>query len=181
MKRTLTAFLLAIASVGLIASPSSSQTCNVRIYDPNGNPINVDSVCSPTRDRFRMRTNREPFRVRIERRLGGVPMVYVTFNGRQSYPMLVDTGASITTITPAMARDLSVRQEGSIQVSTASDRAVNFPTGRVNSVQVGNFGKRNVFVAISNNQLPIGLLGQNFYGDYDITISRDYVEFHPRR
>ncbi len=181
MKRVLSAFLLAIASVTVASTPIKAQDCQVRIYDPNGNPINVDSVCRGSQRRYNNNYRQRTFRVPIQRRLGGVPMIYVTFNGRQTYPMLLDTGASITTITPAMARDLRVRQEGSIQVSTASSRLVNFPTGRVNSVQVGDFGKRNVFVAIANNQLPIGLLGQNFFGDYDVTISRDHIEFRPRR
>lgn len=112
--------------------------------------------------------------------MSGVPVIYVTFNRIKSYPMLLDTGASITTITPAMARDLRVRQEGSIRVSTASSRVVNFSTGRVGLIEVGGFGKRNLYVAIANNQLPIGLLGQNFFGEYDVTISRDYVEFRRR-
>ncbi len=178
MKRILSAFFLAIASVGIISIPSKAQDCQVRIYDPNGNPINVDSVCSNNRARtnYRLRS----FRVPIQRRLGGVPLLYVTFNGRQSYPMLLDTGASITTITPAMARDLRIRPEGSIRVSTASDRVVNFATGRVGLVEVGNFAKNNLYVAISNNQLPIGLLGQNFFSEYDVTISKDYVEFRRR-
>ncbi|MGF1489232.1 MAG: TIGR02281 family clan AA aspartic protease [Prochloraceae cyanobacterium] len=179
MKKFLSAFFLAIASVTVISTPTNAQDCQARIYDPNGNRINVDSVCQRNQTRYNSYRSRT-FRVPIQRRLSGVPLIYVTFNGRQSYPMLLDTGASITTITPAMARDLRVRQEGTIRVNTASSRMVNFATGRIGSVEVGGFGKRNLYVAISNNQLPIGLLGQNFYSEYDITISRDYVEFRPR-
>lgn len=177
MKRILSTFFVAIASLTAISTPAKAQDCQVRIYDPNNNPINLDSLCR--RNQTRYNYTPKTFRVPIQR-MSGVPVIYVTFNRIKSYPMLLDTGASITTITPAMARDLRVRQEGSIRVSTASSRVVNFSTGRVGLIEVGGFGKRNLYVAIANNQLPIGLLGQNFFGEYDVTISRDYVEFRRR-
>ncbi|MHC5830812.1 MAG: retroviral-like aspartic protease family protein, partial [Nostoc sp.] len=43
------------------------------------------------------------FTAPIKRRIGGTPIVEVTFNGQQKFEMIVDTGASGTVITQEMA------------------------------------------------------------------------------
>ncbi len=185
MKRIFGTFLLAIASITLTSSPSNSQECYGRIYGSDGRPIDIGSLCGGGQNSGNFYQNNPDrssgvFRARIIRRLSGVPVVAVKFNGQQSYPMLLDTGASYTVITPQMARALGVKEQGSIPVSTASESVVHFGTGYVGSVEVGGFMSRNLYVAIASDQLAIGLLGQNFFGNYDVTIRKDYVEFHPR-
>jgi len=120
------------------------------------------------------------FRVPIVRRAGGTPVINVTFNGNQTFPMVLDTGASGTVITTAMANQLGVQPVGEARVNTASAANVTFPLGYVDSIQVGGAIAEDVLVAIASPQLPIGLLGQDFFRVFDVTIREQEVEFRPR-
>lgn len=121
--------------------------------------------------------------VPIKRRAGRTPVIEVTFNGGnggQTFEMIVDTGASGTVITQAMADSLGIVPEGEVTADTASAKAVKFPIGKVQSIAVNNAVATNVPVAIGGDDLDLGLLGQDFYGKYDVWIKKDVVEFHPR-
>ncbi|MBD2462619.1 retroviral-like aspartic protease family protein [Oscillatoria sp. FACHB-1407] len=120
------------------------------------------------------------FRVPITRRMGGTPVVNVTFNGSQTYEMIVDTGASGTLITQAMASALGVTPVGQVRVDTASARDVAFPLGYVNSIEVGGAVATDVVVAVAGPDLSVGLLGHDFFGNYDVTIRQNEVEFRIR-
>lgn len=120
------------------------------------------------------------FRARIKRRAGGTPVIDVTFNGRQTFEMIVDTGASGTVITEQMAASLGVNVVGKAKVDTASARDVEVPLAYVNSMSVAGASIKGVIVAIGNSALDIGLLGHDFFSDYDVTIKRDVVEFRQR-
>lgn len=116
------------------------------------------------------------FQTKIKRRQAGTPVIDVTFNGKQKFEMLLDTGATQTTITPAMANALKVVPVSTATAHIASGQVVQFPIGRVDSIGVDG-------AVIGNSIVLIGafpLLGQNFFGKYDITIKRDVVEFHPQ-
>ena len=119
------------------------------------------------------------FKARIKRRRGGTPVIDVTFNGRDTFEMLLDTGATATAIPESVAQQLAFRPEGTTLVSTPSDRSARLPFGRVDSVSVAGITARNVRVFVAP-ALELGLLGQNFYGDYDIIIRQDVVEFRRR-
>jgi predicted aspartyl protease len=120
------------------------------------------------------------YRVPIKRRAGGTPIVDVTFNGNQTFEMIVDTGASGTVITGAMAQSLGVKIVGKTKVNTASQSGVEVPLGYVDSISVGNAVVKEVIVAIGNEALDIGLLGHDFFNDYDVTVKQDVVEFRKR-
>lgn len=120
------------------------------------------------------------FRVPIARRMGGTPVVNVTFNGSQTYEMIVDTGASGTLITQAMASSLGVTPVGQVRVDTASARDVAFPLGYVNTIEVGGAIATDVVVAVAGPDLTVGLLGHDFFGNYDVTIRQNEVEFRAR-
>lgn len=120
------------------------------------------------------------FQVPIKRRVGNIPVIEVTFNGNQTFDMLLDTGASGTVITPPMANQLQVRPHDAIRVNTPSSRNVLFRVARVTSVEVGGLIINNPEVAISGPELPMGLLGQNFFGNHDITIKENVIEFRSR-
>lgn len=136
--------------------------------------LNVSSSAATAADAGRV------FQAKIKRRAGGTPVIDVTFNGSQSFEMIVDTGASGTVITPAMAAALGVRTIGKTKVNTASQAGVEVALGFVESIAVGNAVVRDVIVAIGNNALDIGLLGHDFFSDYDVTVKRDVVEFRKR-
>jgi predicted aspartyl protease len=115
-------------------------------------------------------------RVPIEERAGGIPVLAVTFNGNRRFPMLLDTGASITTITPEMARVLRFRQENTIKLTVANGQTVNVPVGRVSSIEVGGFVMNDFEVAVAS----VPLLGQNFHGRFNMTIRENFVFLRPK-
>lgn len=114
----------------------------------------------------------------IIERIHGIPVVEVTFND-QVFPMMVDTGASGTLITPYMASVLNVRPVGQVTSSTANGIAV-FDVGYVRKIEIDGAQVANVPVAVGLPDLEVGLLGHDFYGYFDILIREDVVEFHPR-
>ncbi len=120
------------------------------------------------------------FSAPIKRRAGGTPIIEVMFNGTQTFDMIVDTGASGTVITAEMADALGVQIVGKTKVNTASQTGVDVLLGRVESIAVGNAVVKDVVVAIGNAALDVGLLGHDFFSDYDVTVKEDVVEFRKR-
>lgn len=100
--------------------------------------------------------------VPIKRKMGGTPVIEVTFNGGQAFEMIVDTGASGTVITQNMANLLGVIPVGKAKANTASSKSVVFPIGYVSSMQVGGVKVNRTAVAIAGNELETGLLGHDF-------------------
>jgi predicted aspartyl protease len=116
----------------------------------------------------------------IKRRIGGTPIIEVTFNGKQRFEMIVDTGASGTVITQEVATALGVVPVGVAKANTASSKAVEFPIGYLDSMEAGGMMKNKIPVAIAGAELETGLLGHDFFGNYDVTIKRNVVEFRPQ-
>lgn len=143
------------------------------MVNSSGEVVNLSSLCG---DSASISPKPRVFQTKIKRRQAGTPVIDVTFNGKQKFEMLLDTGATQTTITPAMANALKVVPVSTAIAHIASGQVVQFPIGRVDSIGVDG-------AVIGNSMVLIGafpLLGQNFFGDYDITIKRDVVEFHPQ-
>jgi clan AA aspartic protease (TIGR02281 family) len=124
--------------------------------------------------------NPQVIKVPIKRRAGQTPVIDVTFNGGQTFEMIIDTGASGTVITQAMAQSLGVVREGEVTANTASGKGIKFSTGKVESIAVEGIVAKDVRVAIGGPDLELGLLGQDFLGNYDVWIRKDVVEFHQR-
>ncbi|NLQ03868.1 retropepsin-like aspartic protease family protein [Cylindrospermopsis raciborskii] len=118
--------------------------------------------------------------VPIKRRIGGTPIVEVIFNGKSRFEMIVDTGASGSVITQEMARSLGVVPVGVARANTVSSQGLEFPIAYVDSMEVGGVMAKRVPVAIAGLALTTGLLGHDFFGNYDITIKRNVVEFRPQ-
>jgi predicted aspartyl protease len=114
----------------------------------------------------------------ILNRMGGIPVIGVELNGRE-FAMAIDTGASLTVLTPAMAAALQLQPTGTVRVNTPSDTAVELPISQVQRLRVGNIIASDLQVAVSPS-MTVGLLGQNFFGSYDLTLRGDRVEFHRR-
>ncbi len=135
-------------------------------------PVQVDVPISVA-----VTPEQEVFVAPIKRRIGGTPIVGVTFNGQQQFDMIVDTGASGTVITQQMANALGVVSVGKAKANTASSKGVEFAIGYVDSMAVGGVIVNRVPVAIAGAELETGLLGHDFFGNYDVTIKRNVVEF----
>ncbi len=118
-------------------------------------------------------------RARIKRRISSTPVIEVVFNRDRTFEMIVDTGASASLITEQMATALKIQPTRTIAAGIANGDTVHFPVGKVRSMSVGSLSVNNVEVAIAG-QLDVGLLGHDFFGNYDIKIKRDVVEFYPR-
>jgi predicted aspartyl protease len=125
-------------------------------------------------------TQQRTFYAPIVRREGNTPVIQVTFNAAQTFDMIVDTGASGTLITDRMAQLLGVVPVAATRVDTASESGVIVPLGYVNSIEVNGAKTQNVMVAIAGPQLSTGLLGHDFFGNYDVTIREHEVVFRER-
>ena len=117
-------------------------------------------------------------RIPIIERRGGTPVIEVSFNGKR-YPMILDTGASHTHIPRAMANELGIQVVGQTSVTTASSNQTVVDVGYVESVQVGNITRTNIPVSIGDT-VPIGLLGNDIYGNFDVILQVNSVEFRQR-
>ena len=175
MKRLLTFLSL---WVGLSIFPHSSEAQQHQgcyMLNSNGQQVNLDSLCRSNPSSYTPGV----FRVPIQRRQGGIPVIEVTFNQQQTVEMMVDTGASATVLPPQTAQQLGIKQEGIVRANTPSQRKAKFPVGRVDSVNAGGAVAKNVAVLISP-ALSTGLLGQNFFHRYDVVIKENVVEFRDR-
>lgn len=148
------------------------------LYSQFWNPSNPGAK-PPANQRAKPRGNPQVFQAKIKRRAGGTPVIDVVFNGNKTFEMIVDTGASGTLISQRMATALGVRPVRTIRAGIADGSVVEFPIGVVRSIRVGGAVIQNVEVAIAK-QMPIGLLGHDFFGNYDVKIKKDVVEFYVR-
>lgn len=170
-------------------SVQASSTCFM--LDSNGNVIDLGSLCQSSNSAKTIRPRRNipvPTQavaktgihiVPIKSRRSGIPVIDVKFNNRYIFEMLLDTGASDVVITQQMARKLRVNHIETVWVSTPSSSRFKMPTGYVSSVGIGKLAKKNIRV-ITSPSMDMGLLGQSFFGSYDITIKSDVVEFKER-
>lgn len=156
---------------GAGSSPVAANAANLQAQFRRGGSNPAPAARPPA--------NQKVFQARIKRRAGGTPVIDVLFNGNRTFEMIVDTGASGTLITQRMASALGVRPVRTIKAGIADGSIVEFPIGRVQSIGVGGAQVRNVEVAIAR-QMEIGLLGHDFFGNYDVKIKRDVVEFYTR-
>ena len=121
------------------------------------------------------------FRLPIKRREFGTLVIDVTLtnaNIKQTFEMILDTGASSTAITPEMAARLKVESFAVAKVNTAAGGAL-IGVGCLDAVQVSGAALKNVPIGIPPG-LSIGLLGQDFFSRYDMTIKDNFVEFRVR-
>jgi hypothetical protein len=106
----------------------------------------------------------------------------VRVNGKLKH-FIVDSGASISALTPATARDLGIAATGVVTVNDAVE-----PTGIVESLAIAEAEHRDVRVAIVD--LPAarrmdvdydGILGLDVLGQHDVVIdfARGKIVLHP--
>jgi aspartyl protease family protein len=143
----------------------------------SGRVVKLDKLCQGGSSTKVAPTN--VFRVPIKYRRGRTPIIEVRFNGRQTFEMLLDTGASQTLITRNMANALGTPVVGSRSFTIADGSVVQLPIGKVQSMSVSGAEIRDVEVAIAE-RIGVGLLGQDFLNSYDVQIKQNIVEFYRR-
>lgn len=189
-QQLLLAATLALSGAMLPIAPThANDQGGCFMVDEAGNTISLGSLCGYGAPSSSSQTSKASasnaqasngvVQVPIIRRAGRTPVIAVNFNDSQTYEMILDTGASGTLITRRMANDLNLRQNGEIVASIADGSRVRFPTSRVSSISVDGARVSEVDVAIAED-MDIGLLGHDFFGNYDIRIGKDVVEFSQR-
>jgi aspartyl protease family protein len=94
--------------------------------------------------------------------------------------MLFDTGATGTLITLPMAQALRLKAVGQDLVTVADGATVIVPVALLKSMEVDGRLKRNMRVWVSPGLREMGLLGQDFFEGYDISIKENLIEFRRR-
>jgi predicted aspartyl protease len=144
------------------------------LVNSTGKVINLTTLCGEEVKQL----PKGVFQAKIKRRENGTPVIDVNF-GNRKFEMILDTGASATIITTNMAQTLGIIPVGKALVNTVSANNVEMPLGYVKTMGVDGIVSSNVLVGIIP-VLKIGLLGNNFFSDYDITVKRDVIEFRPQ-
>jgi len=123
-------------------------------------------------------TNPQFLFVPIKRRLGGIPVVEVSFHDDHKFDMMLDTGASHTLITQSMATTLGLPMVGREFMQIADGSFVMLPIALAKSQEIDGRLMRDMKVGVAPSTMKMGLLGQDFLKGYDITIKENVVEFH---
>ncbi|MFP5271166.1 retropepsin-like aspartic protease family protein [Coleofasciculus sp.] len=120
------------------------------------------------------------FSVPIKSKLRNIPIIEVTFNDKRQFSMLFDTGATNTLITQEIASTLNLKPVGITEISVADGATVPMAVAILESMEVDGRLKRKIEVVIAPPSMPVGLLGQDFFDGYDITIKDEVIEFRKR-
>jgi len=160
--------------------PLLAQDAECFIEDSKGRRLDLGEICGkkappPTV----VAPKPQLIRVPIKSRRGNTPIIEVTFNGNQTFDMILDTGATGTVITQEMATALKVKPAATIKAQVADGSIVMFPVGFVDSIAVNGAVVNRLPVAIAP-QIPLGLLGNDFLSGYDVKIKRDTIELYQR-
>lgn len=128
-------------------------------------------------------TSPEYFFAPIKRRSAGSPVIEVTLGENNvKADMVLDTGASNSVITAPVAASLNRPIDNFKPVALADNSMTLVPIMPLSSIELDGRLVRNLPVGImktdssSKNPTP-GLLGQDFYEGYDVTINAHVVEF----
>ena len=107
-------------------------------------------------------------------------IVEVTFNDRYIFDLVLDTGATITTITQQMQRTMQLNTIGEQWCIVADGRRVKFGVCQINSLCVNKATINYLNVAVGTKETDEGLLGQDFLSNYEVRILKEEVHLYPR-
>lgn len=117
-------------------------------------------------------------RFRIDRR---EPLVLIDayVNGKGPFNFVVDTGASVTVISPAVARACRIDQDGARGIATGASGNLQVRAAKLKSLELASTELKNVDVAIMSLavlnracRLDVGgILGYNVLKKFQITIN----------
>lgn len=159
--------------VGLFPAPVLAET-TCAASSPNDHFI---QFCGNTYQRSPERViHKSSYTIPIKRRISGVPVIEVVLDGDHKVEMLFDTGASLISLNPNVAQNVNISATKETKKTYAATGAIESNTGYVPTMQAGDLMYRNVKVLITPNLSIPGILGQSFFGDYDITIKRDVIQ-----
>lgn len=117
---------------------------------------------------------------------GAVVIVPVTLNERAEGQFVVDTGASYTMISRAVAKDLAIELDQKLPTMPfqTANGVVQAPLVRLDSIEVGGLQIRNLTAAV-HDVFPdtgiSGLLGLNFLSNFRLDIDTEGSVLHLER
>lgn len=109
---------------------------------------------------------------------GAIVVVEATLNGKTPAKLVVDTGASFTMISTAMAKEVGINLDGTrrtLPFHTANG-VIQAPLADLESIAVGGMEVKNLTAAIHDalpNTTVSGLLGLNFLSNFRIDIDTE--------
>jgi clan AA aspartic protease (TIGR02281 family) len=159
------------------AARSPSDTACFMVTS-SGKQLNLGNLCGEENIASPQLGKDGVIRIKIKKRYASTPVVDVSFNGK-TFEMIFDTGASSTLITQSMANALSIQPTGYREVVIADGSSLKLPVTAIKQVSAGGLTSRNLEVTVAN-KADIGLLGHDFFGNYDIKIKRNEIELHPQ-
>ncbi|MEO0870228.1 MAG: aspartyl protease family protein, partial [Cyanobacteria bacterium J06642_11] len=118
-------------------------------------------------------------RVPIKAMQSGLPVIEVQFNDQYAFDMVMQQGLPRTIITGAMAARLGIKGTPGGFLQVPGESAIPISNGWVKSMRVQSAVAMNVRVAIASNFVA-GLLGQDFFTNYDVRILANEVELYRR-
>jgi len=119
-------------------------------------------------------------------RNGNIVIVPVTVNKRQTIKLVVDTGASYTFISHALARELAIdigKSTKTVPFHTANG-VVEAPLTLLDSITVGGMEVKNLTAAVHDttpDATAAGLLGLNFLSNFRMDIDTQLGVLHLER
>lgn len=116
------------------------------------------------------RTTRVPIQMN-----GGAIFVPVRLNRSLETRMMMDTGATLTLVTPRLARTLRLKPGSRITLATANG-PISAPVANLSSLRVGNAEVRDIAVAIHDfapGARVGGLLGLNFLRRFETSVDSE--------
>jgi predicted aspartyl protease len=106
--------------------------------------------------------------------------VFATLNQKEYVTLLLDTGSSITMITPDVAELLGISPEKDAPKGTITPiggKTIEAPFVNLSKIKVGDAVVNNlmvgVYLAFPNDPLVDGILGADFLGHFTVTVDHD--------
>jgi len=148
--------------------------------DNNGEIFMVESIQKiPKEYRENMKASKPSIgrqgdtKIEVQNNQIHVPVKLTCQGKTATFRMQVDTGANVTTISPAIAQRLEIKPTGRSEAIIANGQRVATYTIYCEKITVGTNSKTNIKVSImprSSNE-EAGLLGMDFLSDFPHTIS----------
>ena len=110
----------------------------------------------------------------------GSAVVEVVFNQQYTFDLIVDTGATNTTITQKMQRIMQLPTTGKQLCRVGDGRIVEFDVCQVNSLSVQKATVYHLDIDVATKERTSeGLLGQDFLRNYEVRILKQEIHLYP--
>ncbi len=118
-------------------------------------------------------------RVPILYRRQGAPVVAALVNDRHSIELTIATSSTFTVLPRSLIAQLDFTPTGMVWCQGLDGQVEQAEAGYVQKIQVGGAIAHFVRIVVAEWD-AVGFLGQSFFGDYDLHILPDEIEFNRR-